>query len=608
MQPQQILSSLTSAIFKFTKRFEDVFSDLDNHRKTMSSLEQGITDLQHRTAWMAGSSKQDRLEQLEQEVTVATKGSSLATTRAARRLSYGITPNASGQFLPPKIQHFEETSATLERRIREHERHMQDWMTAMEKRFPVQQAGLVDPAANGHQQPSADVTTDNSSSGHFDAEKVKELLERKFKTVVAQSKNKFEVHEARLTALEKDFYKPVQQTLPVADRLDNLEYDVGNAVGQMKELTVQMSDTANSISLLHKRVDNLRLDMKNLGKKGEASTDHESLQCTKRAIEHLEEQHRGAFTKSKETAERMAGIERAVDQMRRHLLETTSRHDRRLWELDNSSRKAHGDIAAVHRGLNQQILELKASMLETDIDILDRVRFIGILQPQPEQTHAEDAYLAPRIISPDPEWDAVGGTSSSRSPPTPPTYSSFSLQVDDVTVVLLPPIEPSSEIPSNQTHNGPLEDIDTVSSSPFGTISDSVQMDIAERHLALNSNSGATAIASSSADRIVAAEAVVEEDISTSSMTTEEATGGITELSARQPTIRVDGSTKSFAQSLKTWFSIQKNNQDPAAPDPQPAATLASSSSTPTTLRSLNSTSSTWHLTSSTGARMPSKE
>lgn len=421
VQPQQILTSLTSAIFKFTKRFEDVFGELGNHTQTMASLEQDVKDLQHRTAWMMGFSKRERSDHVGQQVTIPTKHSHVSSRpestparRPGHRASHGISSSTSESVLPLKIQHFEETSASLERRIRKHERQMSDWMTAIEKRFATEQAGLVtDHAVQGQHRSSADIVSDHSSIEQLDTEKINELIEKKFRAVVTQSKNKFDVHEARIAALEEHVYKPVQQTLPVGDRLDNLEYDVGNAASQLKELTSQSSDTVESLSLLHNRVDNLRLDMKNLPKKGDDSANPETLQTMKRAIKLLEEYHSNNYAKSKEFAERLTKINNEVDQMNLRFQQLSGIHPDSTNGLDDSSTETPDYRSISCLGLKQQIDGLKADMLAMDTKVATQLHLNGIFQSQPGKTPL-GVPLAPSDI-PDCEWDLVSDNSPSAS-------------------------------------------------------------------------------------------------------------------------------------------------------------------------------------------------
>ncbi|KAJ9121774.1 hypothetical protein QFC22_002396 [Naganishia vaughanmartiniae] len=554
MQPAQILSSFTSATFKFTKRFEDVFSDLDNHKRTIECIQEDIKNLHHRTVWMVGSSEHDRMDRLEQNGTIALASSqsiqpvsTLVRCRSARRSLQGIPPSASGGFLPPKIQHFEDTSASLDRRIREHEQHMQDWMTAIEKRFTTQHAGLAGHADDEQHRPSAEINIRNSSIEQLDEEKIKELLEKKLKAVVTQSKNKFDVHEARITALEKDVYKPAQQTLPVGDRLDNLEYDAGNALGQLKELTAQMSDTVDSVSSLHNLVDNLRLDRKNLGKKGNDSTYHEFLQSMKRAIKLVEEHHGSAFTKIKEFEERMVDIERAVNQIGLRLMQTSRHPDMRV-ALEDCPKEAHDALAVSFIGLKQRLDEMRADMLAMDTKIMDCLRVIDIFGLQPEPTPMK-VTIASNTTS-DFERDIVSRPSDTEWPPTP---SSFSAESDGETVVRLPAGKQSSEAPSIHMQNSPSENIDTASSPPVGTVFDPFLKDIGdltERFRALKGDFGSTAFVSSTFGRVATA------DEASSGSLREETVQNNTGSSARQLN---DGSIKRFRTRVKTWVSFEKN-------------------------------------------------
>ncbi|KAJ9125954.1 hypothetical protein QFC24_002739 [Naganishia onofrii] len=565
LQQQQLLSSFTSAVFKFTKRFEDVFSDLDQHKRTMTLLEQDMADLQDRTAWMVGSSRQDRLDQLDQEVTKSTKPSqvsirteSTTARRPAHRNSYGISPSPSGGILPPKIQYFEETSASLERRIREHERLISDWMTAMEKRFPEQQARLTEHTDDDQQHPSADISADTSSYGHLDVQEIIELLEKKFKSVVTQSKNKFDIQEARIAALEKDVYKPAQQTLPVEDRLDNLEYDVGNTTDQLKELTTQMSDTVDGIGLLRNRLDNLRLDMKNTGKKGNELIDPASLQSMKRAIGLLEEHHNSAFTKSKELEDRIADIERAVDPTGFCHVQMTTRDADTLVALDVDSKEVPNVLSVTGLGLKQQIDELKADMLGIHTQMADRLRVINLFHIQPEQAPT-DTSLASSIIAADSQWDIVDCKSDSGSPTTPPTPSSFSSDIEGVAIVRLPMVEIPAVLSSTHINNGAAEGVDITPSSSFRTVSFSaLQSDTGDLNDRCPARAGASAplvFPLGSINRIDATETVCGTVESSGSMS-EESNRNEMDHSAKQATVLDDEATETFEYSPKSSPSV----------------------------------------------------
>ncbi|KAJ9121778.1 hypothetical protein QFC22_002400 [Naganishia vaughanmartiniae] len=398
------LSNMTpnpDAIRKLEQRLESAHADFRDQKQMIASLEKDVRCLQPRKDWMSGFSNQDRVGHLAQSVT--TNPTACEKEEAT---------------VPPSI---EETAARLKEQISIYERYMIDSICTMEKQLAAQQAVLDE---NRHKLQNlytlAATKSADPPEAHLGAEEIKELLEKKFKAVVIQSKNKFDIYEARMAALE-DVYKPVQQTLTVENRLENLEYDVGNTVGQLEGLTIQTGETADSISALPDRVDNLRLDIKNVIKKATEATDPEALASLSRdtellhgRIENLERHHKSALTKT------LAGSFAA---------------------LDHSVKQSRLNVSVNYLGLKQQVDWLKDDVHTLDMHVAERLQLIDIFLSQVERTPAERLLLVPAYTA-DGTPDLKDGTLF----PRPTTASSDSVGETHRTTQVNPP----APLPNNQ--------------------------------------------------------------------------------------------------------------------------------------------------------------
>ncbi|KAJ9125956.1 hypothetical protein QFC24_002741 [Naganishia onofrii] len=423
-------------ILDLRQRFESVDEELQAQKQTTASIEKDIRNLQRRQDWMTMFSKRDRHLQLKHNVAATPKPaseeinpiSSFEETAAAlgkqisihkRYVSDSIRAIENRQAVQQavldsygdKLVHLSslavkpadpQTLAALEEQISFHKRHVTDTIRAVEKRQVMHQAVLDSYAAKLEHLSSLIEKWPEPPETCSSDEEIKALLEKKFKSVVTQSKNKFDIHEARITALEKDVYKPIQQTLPVEDRLENLEYDVENSVDQLKDLTKQTSDTIDSISVLHDRVDNLRLDMKNVVRKATDTTDPETVSSMSRDIEilharigNLKTLHNDSISNlSRELEEQVAKINAKIDADLNRVRSRWHHADKcradRHNALDQSLKESLHTVSINYMGLKQHVDELKHGMIKLETGVADRLQLlIDTFLPDDEESPLE---------------------------------------------------------------------------------------------------------------------------------------------------------------------------------------------------------------------------